>query len=107
MQTKIQKWGSSLAVDQAGRRPALVLSPKEYNGKVGLALCCPVTSRARGYPFEVALPDSLEIRGVILCDQIKSLDWRVRRAERITSVPDGVMHDVTGRVLALVDPDAS
>ncbi|HEX5043721.1 MAG TPA: endoribonuclease MazF [Candidatus Polarisedimenticolaceae bacterium] len=93
--------------EQAGRRPALVLSPKEYNGKVGLALCCPITSHAKGYPFEVALPESLGIRGVVLCDQIKSLDWRGRRARRITSVPDEVMHDVTGRVLALVDPDGS
>lgn len=93
--------------EQAGRRPALVVSPKEYNGKVGLALCCPITSRSKGYPFEVVLPDVTGVRGVILCDQIKSLDWRVRRAQRMATVPHDVMDEVTGRILALVDPDAS
>ena len=63
--------------EQAGRRPALVLSPKSYNAKVGLMLCCPITSRAKGYPFEVALPADLGIAGVVLADQVKSLDWRV------------------------------
>lgn len=92
--------------EQAGRRPALVVSPREYNGKVGLALCCPITSRAKGYPFEIALPEGLGIRGVILSDQIKSLDWRVRKAQIITSVPEDVLHEVTGRILALVDPEA-
>jgi mRNA interferase MazF len=90
--------------EQAGRRPALVLSPKEYNRKVGLALFCPITSRSKGYPFEVRLPEGFAVEGVVLCDQIKSLDWRARRTQRITSVPEGVMHEVTGRVLALVDP---
>lgn len=93
--------------EQAGRRPALVVSPKEYNGKVGLALCCPITSRSKGYPFEVALPEGSGIHGVVLCDQIKSLDWRVRRAQRIASVADDLMLEVTGRILALIDPDAA
>ena len=90
--------------EQAGRRPALVVSPKEYNGKVGLALCCPITSHSKGYPFEVPLPAGSGVHGVVLCDQIKSLDWRVRRGQRIASVADDVMQDVTGRILALVDP---
>lgn len=91
--------------EQAGRRPALVISPTSYNRKVGLALVCPVTSRVKGYPFEVELPRGLEAEGVILCDQLKSLDWRARRARRIGSVPDSVVQEVTARILALVDPD--
>jgi mRNA interferase MazF len=66
---------------------------------------CPITSRVKGYPFEVELPPGLEVTGAILCDQIKSLDWRARRATRLASVPDAVMEDVTARILALVDPE--
>jgi len=91
--------------EQAGRRPALVISPKSYNKKVGLALVCPITSRLKGYPFEVELPRGLEAKGAILCDQLKSLDWRARRATRLGSVPDPVMQEVTARILALVDPE--
>ena len=89
--------------EQAGRRPALVISPRSYNRRVGLALCCPVTSRIKGYPFEVLLPDGLKIGGAILSDQIKSLDWRVREARRIATVPPDVMQETTGKILALVD----
>ena len=91
--------------EQAGRRPALVISPKSYNRKVGLALVCSITSRVKGYPFEVALPRGLEATGVILCDQIKSLDWRARGATRLGAVPAPVMEEVTARILALVDPE--
>jgi mRNA interferase MazF len=91
--------------EQAGHRPALVISPKSYNRRVGLALVCPITSRVKGYPFEVELPRGLAAEGAILCDQIKSLDWRVRRATLIGSVPDSVMHEVTARILTLVDPE--
>lgn len=91
--------------EQAGRRPALVISPRAYNRKVGLALVCPITSRVKGYPFEVELPQGLEAKGAILCDQIKSLDWRARRATRLGSVPDSVIQEVTARILALVDPE--
>ncbi len=66
--------------EQAGRRPAVVLSPRAYNAKVGLAIFCPVTSKVKGYPFEVALPEGFAVQGVILADQVKSLDWRARRA---------------------------
>lgn len=90
--------------EQAGRRPALVISPKLYNRKAGLAIVCPITSRARGYPFEVELPQGLETTGVILCDQVKSLDGRARRARRFGSVPDSVMEEVTARIIALIDP---
>lgn len=91
--------------EQAGRRPALVVSPKSYNRKVGLALMCPITSRVKGYPFEVELPQGLGVQGVILSDQLKSLDWRARRATPMGSVPDSVMQEVTARVLVLVDPN--
>jgi mRNA interferase MazF len=91
--------------EQAGPRPALVISPRSYNQRVGLALVCPITSRIKGYPFEVELPRGLETEGAILCDQIKSLDWRVRNAKRIGTVPPSVMQEVTARILALVDPE--
>lgn len=90
---------------QAGRRPALVISPKSYNRKVGLALVCPITSQVKRYPFEVELPEGLHARGVILCDQVKCLDWRVRRATRLGSVSDPVMQEAAARILALVDPE--
>ena len=64
--------------EQAGHRSALVLSPRAYNGKTSLALMCPITSRVKGYPFEVALPSPSTVSGVVLADQIKSLDWRAR-----------------------------
>ena len=90
--------------EQAGRRPGLVISPTSYNGKIGLALVCPITSRVKGYPFEVVLPPGLKAEGAILCDHVKSMDWRARRATRFASVPDPVMQEVTARILALVDP---
>ena len=64
---------------QAGRRPALVLSPVAYNRKVGLAVLCPVTNQIKGYPFEVLIPQGLKITGAVLSDQAKSLDWKVRQ----------------------------
>jgi len=93
--------------EQAGHRPAVVISPSSYNRRVGLALCCPVTSQVKGYPFEVLLPDGLGIEGAILSDQIKSLDWRVRRARRIGNLPADVLQETVGKVLALVDPDGA
>src|SRR3989339_1407897 len=81
--------------EQAGRRPALVISPRSYNRKAGLALVCPITSRVKGYPFEVELPQGLEATGAVLCDQIKSLDWRGRRAPRLGFVPRPLMPEGT------------
>jgi len=80
--------------EQAGRRPALVLSPAAYNGRVGLALFCPITGQVKGYPFEVALPDGLAVSGVVLADQVKSLDWRARKTNRICAVPEPVIAQV-------------
>lgn len=91
--------------EQAGHRPALVISPRSYNQRVGLALLCPITSRIKGYPFEVELPRDVKTEGAILCDQIKSLDWRARNAKRIGSVSPTVMNEVTARILSLVDPE--
>jgi mRNA interferase MazF len=91
--------------EQSGRRPALVISPRAYNRKVGLALFCPITSTVKGYPFEVQLPDGLEASGAVLCDQIKSLDWRARKARRICPAPAEVLEEATSRILALVDPE--
>jgi mRNA interferase MazF len=91
--------------EQAGTRPALVLSPRDYNRKVGLALVCPVTSSVKGYPFEVALPAGLKLQGVVLADQVKSLDWRARHARHADQLSAHVMQEVTARILVLVDPE--
>jgi mRNA interferase MazF len=88
--------------EQAGRRPAVVLSPKIYNEKAGLAVLCPITSHAKGYPFEVAIPDALPVRGVILADQLKSLDWRPRQVQRFGKIPASVLTTVRHRVAALL-----
>ena len=88
--------------EEAGRRPALVISPKEYNRKVGLALFCPVTSQIKGYPFEVLLPANLAASGAVLSDQVKSLDWRVRKAERLCTAPEDVVEEVLGKILTLI-----
>jgi len=88
--------------EQAGRRPAVILSPAEYNGKVGLALLCPITSRTKGYPFEVKLPVTAPISGVILADQVKSLDWRARNAEYVYRMPEEVMREVQGKLATLL-----
>jgi mRNA interferase MazF len=90
--------------EQAGRRPALIASPAEYNRKVGLALLWPITSQAKGYPFEVALPSNLKVAGVVLADQLKSLDWRVRRATFIARVPAAVVDEALEMVNTLLDP---
>ena len=88
--------------EQAGRRPALVISPRAYNERVGLALLCPITGQVKDYPFEVALPADGEVTGVVLADQIKSLDWRARRAERISAAPAEVTREVMAKVRVLV-----
>jgi mRNA interferase MazF len=88
--------------EQAGRRPALVLSPSAYNGRVGLALLCPITSQVKGYPFEVPLPEGLPITGVVGVDQVKSLDWRALMASRIGTVPAEVVGEVVRRLHTLL-----
>jgi mRNA interferase MazF len=87
---------------QAGRRPAIVLSPKEYNERVGLMLCCPITSRIKGYPFEVLLPEGLGITGAVLCDQVRNFDWHARRTSYIQSAPNEVVRSVLHLVVKLL-----
>ena len=88
--------------EQAGRRPALVLSPAAYNGKVGLGLFCPITSRVKGYPFEVPLPEGLAVQGAIQSDQVKSLDWRARRVEYGGQMPQAQVREVLNKLGALL-----
>ena len=88
--------------EQAGHRPALVLSPKAYNGKVGLAILCPITSQIKGYPFEVLIPEGLKISGAILSDQVKSLDWKARQAEFVGKLPSLVFNEVVQKLSALI-----
>ena len=89
--------------EQAWGRPAFVVSPEAYNRKTGLFLACPITSKIKGYPFEVALPGDLEVGGVILADQIKSLDWKARRAKFAAKTDDRVIDEVSALVLPLID----
>ena len=93
--------------EQAGRRPALVVSPKSYNQKVGLALFCPITSHIKGYPFEVVLPRECKASGAILADQIKNLDWRIRQAKRISRAPKEVVKEVLAKITTLIEDDDS
>lgn len=79
--------------EQAGRRPAIVLSPKNFNQTTGFAVVCPITSQQKSYPFEVALPDGLAIQGVILTDQVKSLDWRARRFQVVDQAPEIIVSE--------------
>ncbi len=88
--------------EQAGRRPALVLSPSSYNGRVSLALFCPITNQVKGYPFEVSIPSRYPVTGAILSDQVKSLDWRARKASLICRLPPEVTNTVWKRLKTLL-----
>jgi len=88
--------------EQAGRRPAVVLSPAAYNGRVGLSIMCPVTNQIKGYPFEVLIPDGLAASGAILVDQVKSLDWRVREVDLICTIPAETITEVLQKVSVLL-----
>jgi len=88
--------------EQAGRRPALIVSPLSYNQKVGLVLLCPITNQRKGYPFEVSLPQGLKVAGVVLADQLKSMDWHARRAEFCCRAPAATVLDVIGKAQSLL-----
>lgn len=88
--------------EQAGHRPALVLSPQEYNERSSVALFCPVTSTVKGYPFEVALPPGGAIGGVVLADQVRSLDWRAGRLRFVAAAPRQVVSEVLGKLNVLL-----
>jgi mRNA interferase MazF len=87
--------------EQRGRRPALILSPRSYNAKARLALACPITSRVKGYPFEVPLPPG-KISGVVLADHVKNVDWQARRIAFEAKAPADVLTDVRERLRALL-----
>ncbi len=86
----------------AGGRPALVLSPSAYNGKTRLLVVCPITNHVKQYPFEVVLPEGLDIAGAVLSDQARSLDWHSRRATRICVLPRGVVDEVLAKLEPLL-----
>ncbi|MEW6203436.1 MAG: type II toxin-antitoxin system PemK/MazF family toxin [bacterium] len=88
--------------EQAGRRPALVLSPAAYNGRVGLAILCPITHHIKGYPFEIPIPSGLKISGVVLADQAKSLDWKARKAELLCRLPHDIVETTLKRLNLLL-----
>lgn len=89
--------------EQAGRRPAIVLSPGAYNGKTGIVILCPVTSLVKGYPFEVRIPGGLPVKGVILADQVKSLDWKARQTEWLCTLPPDVTTEVLAKLGVLLE----
>ena len=88
--------------EQTGRRPAVVISPRAYNGRVGLAIFCPITSQVKGYPFEVRIPPGLPASGAVLSDQLKSLDWKARRAAFICQLPGRTTSEILRRIALLV-----
>ena len=88
--------------EQAGKRPALVLSPKEYNGRTGLLIACPITSKEKGYPFEVIV-NGKRIKGVILSDQVKSLDWKARKASFVETAASSVLSETQSKLLLLIE----
>jgi len=94
-----------LGHEQSGRRPAIVLSPLSYNSKTGLAIFCPITNQIKSYPFEVFLPVGLPVAGVILSDQVKSLDWHARNAEPICTLPIETITEVVQK-LGVLSPQS-
>jgi len=89
--------------EQQGRRPAVVVSPRIYNQRSGLALFCPITSKTKDYPFEVQLPENCTIQGAILSDQLKSLDWKMRDADFICRCGSATLHELLAKVKTLTE----
>jgi mRNA interferase MazF len=87
---------------QSEKRPGIVLSPLAYNRGVGLMLCCPITSREKGYPFEVRIPEGQQIAGVVLSDHVLSLDWKARKVTLIARAPRAVIEDVLAKLQTLL-----
>ena len=88
--------------EQGGHRPAFVISPRNYNLLSGLVLLCPVTSKAKGYPFEVALPPGLPVAGVVMADQIRSMDWRARGVRIAATLPRTVAANIIAKAVTLL-----
>jgi mRNA interferase MazF len=91
--------------ERAGRRPALVLSPTDYNRTVGLVVVCPITNQKKGYPWEVEITDDPHVTGVVLADQLKSFDWRGRKAEFVCTPGEALLEDVVEKAIALLSPE--
>ena len=91
--------------EQAGHRPAVIVSPALYNRKSGLALMCPVTKHIKNYPFHVRLPEGLPVQGEVQSDQVRSLDWEARKAEFICRLPKDIMQEIMGKLTALLLQD--
>lgn len=89
--------------EQAGHRPALVLSPQSFNRRLNVVFCCPITSRAKRFDFDVPLPEGLDVKGVVLTHHLKSLDWRVRNARYMARIPDFVVEEVLFMVASLLE----
>ncbi|MBN2356668.1 endoribonuclease MazF [candidate division KSB1 bacterium] len=88
--------------EQAGRRPAIILSPIKYNIKTGLCICCPITSQEKDYPFEVKMPVGSPVAGVVLADRIKNLDWQAREAQFVCKIPDSVIEQAIEKISLLL-----
>ena len=97
------RFGQQAGHEQADRRPALILSPQKYNERSSVALACPITSRVRDWPFEVRMPPNGTVTGVVLADQIRSLDWRNRNARFANRAPRSVVAEVLAKVRLLLD----
>ena len=96
-------FGPQAGHEQCGRRPCVVMSSSIYNGKTGMALCCPITIHIKGYPFEVLVPAGLKIiSGAILADHLRNIDWKTRRAEYLYKLPDKALEEVTEKILSLL-----
>jgi mRNA interferase MazF len=89
--------------EQPGKRPAIVLSPFAYNKAIGLMLCCPITSKEKGYPFEAKIPEGYQLSGVVLSDHVRSLDWKARAATFVSRAPRALTEDVLAKLQTLLD----
>ena len=89
--------------EQAGNRPALVISPDAYNRKTNLVLCCPITNQQKGYPFEVKIPQGIQVSGVVLSDQVKCLDWKARKAKFCCRLTPETFSEVVGKLSTLIN----
>ena len=89
--------------EQAGKRPAIVVSPVKYNKILGLALFCPITNQIKGFPFEVLIPEGQSIRGVVLSDQVKNFDWKAREVKFVEKMPAQITEEVIGKILTLLE----
>ena len=95
-------WNHKARCDSQGLGVALVLSPAAYNEKVGFALFCPITDRVKGYPFEVPIPGNMKVTGVVLSDEVKSLDWRALKAELVCRLPETTVAEVLRKAAVLL-----